>query len=174
MKGPMHAGQDPLHRASSERAGEANARNRECAAVRRALGKYLAGRVFPYRRARIERHLAVCERCRSEYQALARQHDTQELLREIHAQPGIMHRMWAGATSVGRMTRILYRPLWLAGLAAALLLLYLLYTSWAPSPARQLDSEISRMVGTAPTPSTPVGTAPRRQAPLAAPAGTRH
>jgi hypothetical protein len=127
---------------------------KECEQTRRALSDYLRGHLFKTSRSRIERHLQMCIVCRSEYEALRRTEETRQILRDINATEGVVGRMKEGVSSIGKLKKLVYRPLWLAGIAAVAAALYY----YAVTP-RQLDLELERIVQTAPTLSAPTATA---------------
>ena len=86
---------------------------KDCAYTRKHLPRYLTGHLFGPQRQRIERHLRSCPVCSSEYDALRRIDETRSMLRDIDPPPG------AGAALRRRasgLTRLLYRPLWLAAI----------------------------------------------------------
>jgi hypothetical protein len=89
---------------------------RDCSYTRKHLPRYLTGHLFGPQRQRIERHLRTCPICSSEYDALRRIDETRSILRDIDPPAG------AGAAlrrKAAGLTRLLYRPLWLAAIAAA-------------------------------------------------------
>jgi hypothetical protein len=127
---------------------------KECEQTRRALPDYLRGHLFKTSRTRIERHLQLCILCRSEYEALRRTEETRQILRDINTSEGVVGRMKEGVSAIGKLKKIVYRPLYLAGIAAVAAALY--YYVVTP---RQLDLELERIVKTAPTLSSPTATA---------------
>jgi hypothetical protein len=144
----------------------------ECEKTRKAFPKYLYGHVFRTERTRIERHLVQCAICRSEFDALRQAEETRQILRDIDVPGGVVDRVKDGVFALGKLKKIFYRPLWLAGIAAvAAAVLYYLMTP------RQLDLDIEKIVRTAPTASTSVlpaapEAAPRNEAAPTVPART--
>ncbi|HSB33876.1 MAG TPA: hypothetical protein VLG39_05435 [Nitrospirota bacterium] len=127
--------------------------NKECEETRKNLPKYLQGHVFRTRRGRIERHLDQCVICRSEFEALRRTEETREILRDIDAPGGVVGRVKDGVFALGKIRKLLYRPLWIAAiLLAASAVVYYLVTP------HQLAREIDSIVKSEPTPSTPAAT----------------
>ncbi len=92
---------------------------KECTYTRRLLSRYLAGHLFAPQRRRIERHLAVCPVCRSEFDAVRGIRETRRILRDITPPEGLARPLQAGAASVAALKRLLYRPLWLVVIVAA-------------------------------------------------------
>jgi hypothetical protein len=127
---------------------------KECEQTRRALPDFLSGHVFRTSRTRIERHLQLCIVCRSEYEALRRTEETRKILRDINASEGVVERVKEGVSAIGKLKKIVYRPLWLAGIVVVAAAVY--YYIVTP---RQLDLELDRIVKTAPTLSAPTATA---------------
>jgi len=149
--------------------------DKDCAAIRKLLPRYLRGHVFKLQQVRIKRHLNGCPVCRSEFQALERIADTQRLLRDVHEQEGTVQRLKGGARTISRLTVLFYRPLWLLLIAGAAVLVYINLV--AP---RQRDVEIENIEKTIPPPavvSAPAATPepvpqPAPAASIAAPAPT--
>ena len=124
--------------------------NKKCEETKKALPKYLRGHVFRAERGRIERHLGQCVICRSEFDALRRSEETLQILRDINASGGVVGRVKDGVSALGKIKKLFYHPLWIAGIAlAAAAAVYYLMTP------RQLDIEIDRIVKSAPAVSTP-------------------
>ncbi len=135
----------------------------ECERTRKALPAYLRGHVFRIMRSRIDRHLQSCVVCKSEFEALRRMEETRQLLKYLDAPEGVANRVKQAVSELARLKKILYRPLWLAGMA--LLVGGISYYAVMP---RQLDLEIDSIVKTAPATTAPVATAgPTREAPVA-------
>jgi len=139
----------------------------ECEQTRQALPNYLNGHLFRTSRTRIERHLQSCVMCRSEYEALRRVEETRQILREINAPEGVVGRMREGVFAIGRLKKIVYRPLWIVGILVAAAAVY--YYVITP---RQLDLEIESIVQTEPTATlpAPAEAQPENTAPPATPA----
>ena len=92
---------------------------KDCAYTRRRLSRYLAGHLFAPQRRRIERHLAVCPVCRSEFDAVRGIRETRRILRDITPPEGFARPLEAGTASLSVLKRLLYRPLWLVLIVAA-------------------------------------------------------
>ncbi len=125
---------------------------KECERTRRSFPRYLRGHVFRIERVRIERHLAECVICRSEFEGLKRADETRRILKDIDISENIIDRVKDGVVSLSRLKKVLYRPLWLATILLAAVGIY----HYIVTP-RQLDLEIERIVRTEPatTPSLP-------------------
>lgn len=123
---------------------------RECEQTRQAFPSYLHGHLFRTSRTRVERHLRQCVMCRTEYEALRRVEETRQILRDMDAPEGVVGKMKKGIFAIGRLKKIVYRPLWIAGIVLAAAAVY--YYIVTP---RQLDLEIENIVKTAPTVSAP-------------------
>jgi hypothetical protein len=121
---------------------------KECEEIKKVLPKYLRGHVFRIKRGRIERHLDQCVICRSEFEALKQTEETLHILRDINASGGVVGRVKDGMFALGKIKKLLYRPLWIAGIAlVAAAAIYYLVTP------RQLALEIDSIVKTEPTTS---------------------
>ena len=99
-------------------------RTYDCAQARNELGVYVLGAIGPGDRAQVDRHLAVCPRCREELAGLA---GLPGLLRKVP--PDVAMQAWADDTSdrrpgppldrlIGRMSRIRLRRRLTAAAAA--------------------------------------------------------
>ncbi|MGE5809366.1 MAG: hypothetical protein ACM32I_09580 [Nitrospirota bacterium] len=143
--------------------------NKECEETRKNLPKYLQGHVFRTRRGRIERHLDQCVICRSEFEALRRTEETREILRDIDAPGGVVGHVKDGVFALGKIRKLLYRPLWIA----AILLIASAVVYYLVTP-HQLAREIDSIVKSEPTPSTPATTphAPPTPATVTRPSAT--
>jgi hypothetical protein len=136
--------------------------NKECERTRKVLPDYLRGHVFRITRNRIDRHLQACVVCRSEFEALKSTEKTRQLLKEIDLPGGVAHRVKEGVSALAKLKKIMYRPLWLAGIV--LLAAGIAYYAMQP---RQLDLEIESIVKTAPATTNSVPAAgPNREAPV--------
>jgi hypothetical protein len=122
----------------------------ECERTRRKLPDYLRGHVFRITRNRIDRHLQDCVVCRSECEALKSSEETRQLLKYIDSPGGVAHRVKEGVSALTKLRKILYRPLWLAGIV--LVAAGITYYAMLPS---QLNLEIESIVKTAPATTTP-------------------
>jgi len=152
---------------------------KECEYTRRSLGKYLHGHLFRPQKMRIDRHLRSCVVCRSECEALKRVEETRLFMKDFEPAGGVVQRMTEGVSSLARLRKIFYRPLWLALIVVFAAAVY----SYVVTP-RQLDVELESIVKTSPIsttaasavhsatiPSAPAATAPAAMAvPAAAPA----
>jgi hypothetical protein len=118
---------------------------KNCERTRRAFPRYLRGHVFQIERIRIERHLATCVICRSEFEGLRRAAETRRILKEIDISEGLVRRVKDGVVSLSKLKKVFYRPLWLAAIAVAAVGVY----HYAVTP-RQLDLEIEKIVQTEP------------------------
>lgn len=81
----------------------------ECAYTRAKLPRYLTGHLFKLQASRVERHLAACPVCSSEYDALRRIRETEHFLRDLEAEGGIAATTRAVASAI---LKLFYRPLW--------------------------------------------------------------
>jgi hypothetical protein len=133
---------------------------KECAHTRKALPKYLHGHLFKLEQIRIERHLRSCVVCHSQYQALKRSAETKQFLRDITPPEGVVQRMKESVSGLAKLKKVLYRPLWLAGIVVVAAVIY----HYATLP-RQLDVELDNIVKTAPTSTAPVTPVPPTPAP---------
>lgn len=124
---------------------------KECERTRKALPDYLLGHVFWTTRSRIDRHLKACMVCKSEFEALKSMEETRQLLKYIDSPEGVAHRVKEGVSALAKLKKILYRPLWLAGIT--LVVAGVSYYAMLP---RQLDLEIESIVKTAPGTTTSV------------------
>lgn len=133
---------------------------KECESVRKSLHKYLHGHLFKYEQIRIERHLKKCALCSSEFQALKHSAETRKLLKDITPPEGVVQKVKAGVSSLSTLKKILYRPLWLAGIAGVIVLLY----SYVYVPIRNygslegIDTADASKTVTAPAASRPTST----------------
>ncbi len=127
---------------------------KECERTRQALPSYLRGHLFKINKLRIERHLEHCVVCRSEFEAIRRTEETRQILKDINAPDSVVGRVREVVSSVRNFKKILYRPLWMAGL---LLIAGAVYY-YAITP-RQLDLEIERIVKTEPSVTAPLTSA---------------
>jgi hypothetical protein len=144
---------------------------KECMHTRKSLAKYLSGHLFKLEQTRIERHLRSCVVCYSQYQALKRVDETRKYLKDITPPEGVVQRMKEGVSGLAKLKKVLYRPLWIAGIiVVAALVIYYLRTP------RQLDVELDNIVKTVPSGTASaaghpiVAAAPPAAAPSAAPA----
>lgn len=139
----------------------------ECAYTRKLLPRFLTGHLFALQRKRIERHLAACRICSSEHDALRRIHETRAILRDIDgsAGAGAAMRRWTGT-----VTRLLYRPVWLAFILASIFALsvYVVRPMLHDPDLERLDASAPLPAAAAPPVAVPVPVAV--PTPTAAPA----
>ncbi len=154
---------------------------KECEDTRSLLPRYLRGHLFKPQQKRIERHLAECVVCRSEFDSLRRIDETQRFLKDINPPEGVTARVKAGVSGLAGVRKLMFRPLWLIMIAAVIAASYLyvidpllhdpdiekLDAGIPPSPAVTAEPAPR----TLPTPTTAVPPAPqqkREPAPAAA------
>ncbi len=128
---------------------------KECVYTKRALPEYLRGHVFRNKQKRIESHLQSCVICHSEFAALKRKEETLQLLKDIDSPEGVSHRIRGGFSVLARFKKLLYRPLWIAGILVASAGIY--YYTMMP---RQIDLEIENIVASSPVSTLPVSSSP--------------
>lgn len=126
------------------------------------LSRYLHGHLFKLEHVRIERHLRTCVVCYSQYQALKRAHETQRLLKDITPPEGMVQIMKERVSGIGKLKKLLYRPLWIVGI----LVVVSLVVYYIQKP-RQLDVELDSIAKSAPEKN--VQPAPVQPTPVAAP-----
>ena len=97
----------------------------ECTYTRAKLQRHLRGHLFLLQQRRVERHLAACPVCSSEFDTVRRIDETQRILRAVEASDGLPSIGHAGTALLTALQRLLYRPLWSGLLIAALAVLYL-------------------------------------------------
>jgi len=128
---------------------------KDCAYTRKSLRKYLHGHLFKPEQIRVERHLRSCVMCYTEYQALKQAAETKQYLKDITPPEGIVQRVQAGVSGLAKLKRILYRPLWLAGIITIIVLVYL-YALAPPHRDLEIENlEKSGAVGSAPSFTAP-------------------
>jgi predicted anti-sigma-YlaC factor YlaD len=128
-----------------------NLMKKECEWTKKTLPDYMRGQVFRTTRIRIDKHLQACVVCKSEFEALKSMEKTRQLLKDIDSTEGILHRVKTGFSALAQLKKILYRPLWLAGIA--LVVAGVSYYAMLP---RQIDLEIDSIVKTAPATTTSI------------------
>lgn len=119
---------------------------KECEHTRKSLRRYLQGHLFKPGQLRVERHLKKCPVCSSEYQALLHARETRRFLKDLSPPEGFFPRMGAGLSRLSLLTRLFFRPLWIAAIVAVAGAVY--YYSTAP---RQIDAELESIVKSMPT-----------------------
>jgi hypothetical protein len=148
---------------------------KDCAYTRKSLRKYLHGHLFKPEQIRVERHLRSCVMCYTEYQALEQAAEAKQYLKDITPPEGIVQRVQAGVSGLAKLKKILYRPLWLAGIITVIVLAYI----YVLAPPRR-DLEIENLEKSGAVGSAPLSTAPAspdqgvHPSPVTAPATTVH
>ena len=139
---------------------------KECEVTRSLLPRYLRGHLFKPQQKRIERHLASCAVCRSEFDALRQIGETRRILKDITPPETVAGRMKERVSALHELKKLFYRPLWLIMIAAVIAASYLyvidpilhdpdiekLDAGIPPSPAATAQSAPQ----TLPTPTTTV------------------
>jgi len=151
---PLRTEQDAVRGESKRKLDKVSLMKKECERTRKALPDYLRGHVFWTTRNRIERHLEHCVVCKSEFDALRCMEETRQLQKYIDSPEGVAHRVKESISTLTKLKKILYRPLWLAGIA--LIVAGVCYYAMLP---RQLDIEIENIVKTAPVTTSPTSSA---------------
>lgn len=136
-------------------------KKKDCEHTRKNLGKYLRGHLFKPEMMKIERHLAKCALCKSELQALRCAAETRQYIKDITPAEGMVQRVKAGMFGLGGLRKLMYRPLWLLGIAAVLFFGY----RYVVTPLLH-DKELEGLETTAPV-AAPVVPAPAPAAPPA-------
>jgi hypothetical protein len=154
MMQPLRTEQDAVRGESKRKLDKVSLMKKECERTRKALPDYLRGHVFWTTRNRIERHLEHCVVCKSEFDALRCMEETRQLQKYIDSPEGVAHRVKESISTLTKLKKILYRPLWLAGIA--LIVAGVCYYAMLP---RQLDIEIENIVKTAPVTTSPTSSA---------------
>jgi hypothetical protein len=146
---------------------------KNCAYTRKSLRKYLHGHLFKPEQIRVERHLRSCVMCYTEYQALKQAAETKQYLKDITPPEGIVQRVQASVSGLSKLKKILYRPLWLAGIITIIVLAFI-YVLAPPRRDLEIENlEKSGSVGSALSSTAPAS--PVRAvdpAPVTAPATT--
>lgn len=91
---------------------------KECAYTRSMLTRYVKGHLFLPQQRRIERHLASCAVCRSEFDALRQIGETRRILKDITPPETVAGRMKERFSALHALKKLFYRPLWLAAIVA--------------------------------------------------------
>lgn len=143
---PQRTEQDTVHRESRRKLDEATSMKKECVYTTKLLNNYMHGHLFRLQKVRIDRHLQTCVVCKSEFDALRRKEETRRLLKYIDSPEGVGHRVKEGVFALTKLKKVLYRPLWLTGIALVVAAVY--YYAMLP---RQLDLELESIVKTAPS-----------------------
>ena len=140
---------------------------KECTYTRKSLQKYLHGHLFMPEQIRIERHLRSCVMCYTEFQALKQAAEAKQYLKDITPPEGVVQRVKAGVSGLSKLKKILYRPLWMTGIIAVIVLIYI----YVVTPPRR-DLEIENLQKPESADSAPSSTAPAAspdQTPVLAP-----
>ena len=146
---------------------------KECEDTRHLLPRYLRGHLFKPQQKRIERHLASCAVCRSEFDALRQIGETRRILKDITPPETVAGRMKERVSALHALKKLFYRPLWLIIIAAVIAASYLyvidpllhdpdiekLDAGIPPSPAATTQSAPQ----TLPTPTITVAPAPQQR-----------
>ncbi len=98
---------------------------KECAYTRSMLPRYLKGHLFLPQQKRVERHLASCAVCRSEFDSLRQIGETRRILKDITPPETVAGRMKERASGLQAFKKLFFRPLWLAAIVAAAAASYL-------------------------------------------------
>jgi hypothetical protein len=154
MMQPLGNERDAVEGESRRKLDKGSMMKKECARTRKAIPDYLRGHVFWTTRNRVKQHLDQCVVCKSEFDALRRMEETRQLLKYIDSPEGVGHRMKEGIFALTKLTKVLYRPLWLFGIALAVAGVY--YYAMLP---RQIDVEIENIVKTSPVNTSPTSSA---------------
>ena len=91
---------------------------KECEDTRRLLPRYLRGHLFKPQQKRIERHLASCAVCRSEFDALRQIGETRRILKDITPPETVAGRLKERVSALHALKKLFYRPLWVIMIAA--------------------------------------------------------
>jgi hypothetical protein len=151
----MRTEHDPHHKASSKKLDEASSQKKECAFVRRSLRKYLHGHLFMPQKIRIERHLASCVVCSSEYQSLRQERETRRLLKDVTPPQGLIQHVKEGVSALATLKKLLYRPLWMVAIVGIVVLAAVAVNV----ASRRRDQEIENLEKSLPPASSPVAPA---------------
>jgi len=157
---PRRTDLDAVHRESRQKLDAARFMKDECAYTGKSLEKYLHGHLFKFQRNRINRHLKSCALCKSGFDALKRTEETRQILKYIDLPEGVAHQVKEGVSALAKLRRILYRPLWLAGIVVVAVALY----HYATRP-RQIDLELESLVKSAPVSTAAVPAAEPKTVP---------
>jgi anti-sigma factor RsiW len=147
-----------VHRQQGAPAGQSM--KSDCTYTRQRLSRYLRGHLFKLQQLRIERHLASCPVCSSEFDAVRRAAETKRILRDVelpHGEPAVA-RVAAAISSAAH--RLIYRPVWIALIVLAVLALnhYLLTPLLHDPDLERLDASVQQDATTPAPVSTPAPT----------------
>ena len=130
---------------------------KECEYTRSILPRYLKGQLFLPQQKRVERHLASCVVCRSEFDSLRQIGDTRRILKDITPPETIADRMKERVSGLQSLRKLFYRPLWLIMIVAVIAVSYL----YVIDPLLH-DPDIEKLdAGIPPTPAVTAEPAPR-------------
>jgi len=144
---------------------------KDCAYTRKRLSRYLARNLFLPQRRRIERHLAVCPVCRSEFDAVRRIDETRRILRNVEPEEGFAGPLRVGAASLAALRRLFFRPLWLTLVIVAFggSYVYVIHPLLHDPDLERLDASVPAAPRPAPLPESAVSaTQPVVETPKAA------
>ena len=132
---------------------------KECEVTRSLLPRYLRGHLFKPQQKRIERHLASCAVCRSEFDALRQIGETRRILKDITPPETVAGRMKERVSALHALKKLFYRPLWLIIIAAVIAASYL----YVIDPLLH-DPDIEKLdAGIPPSPAATVPPAPHQR-----------
>lgn len=130
---------------------------KECEATRSLLPRYLRGHLFKPQQMRIERHLVECVVCRSEFDSLRQIDETRRFLKDLDPPEGVTAQMKAGVSGLAGIRTLMFRPLWLIMIAAAIAASYF----YVLDPLLH-DPDIEKLdAGIPPPPSATAESSPR-------------
>lgn len=145
----------------------------ECAYARKRFSRLLAGHLFRIQINRIEKHLAACPVCRSEFDALRRIEETRLILRYVEPAASAAERIRAGFGGLAWLKKLIYRPLLLALLvgSVAAVYLYIIRPALHDPDLERLDPYASPQTQTAMPTTVPTATAKlEKKEPISEPA----
>jgi hypothetical protein len=132
---------------------------KECEVTRSLLPRYLRGHLFKPQQKRIERHLASCAVCRSEFDALRQIGETRRILKDITPPETVAGRMKERVSALHALKKLFYRPLWLIIIAAVIAASYL----YVIDPLLH-DPDIEKLdAGIPPSPAATAPSAPQQR-----------
>jgi len=93
----------------------------ECTYTQKQLPRYLTGHLFKLQQMRVERHLAECPVCSSQFDALRRIGETRHFLRDLESGGGVGTTVRSLGSAV---MKLVYRPLWVVLIVISVTMLY--------------------------------------------------
>jgi len=130
---------------------------KECEHTRSLLPRYLRGHLFKPQQKRIERHLAECIVCRSEFDSLRQIGVTRQILKDVTPPETVAGRMKERVSALHALKKLFYRPLWLILIAAVIMASYV----YVIDPILH-DPDIEKLdAGNPPPPAVTAEPAPR-------------